>query len=242
MTAVKPVRWTILLAAILPAIGAAPPGKKADYSSWNAKWFASCQGEKFVVNVVVGTPRSAGAHSFHATFLPGGGVCSIGSDAPVERVVFLDGTLSNGKISGTIFLCTHSQELVDANNLPAVFSRHFDASYNPEDANITDTQYKSEYYKRSDSATKDSRTSSETPSSKGPYQRDEPNDPEGAFEMHIFRGPPFDQTTPNQTNPQSTPPSSSLGSKAKQTVDDVVHQGTHDWMNSLRRMLGADPI
>jgi hypothetical protein len=60
--------------------------------------------------------------------------------------------------------------------------------------------------------------------------------------MHIFRGPPFDQVTPNQTPPQPTPPSSSLGSKAKQTADDVVRQGTHDWMNSLRRMLGADPI
>jgi hypothetical protein len=98
----------VLLAAMLAAIGAAPPAKKTDYSSWNAKWFATCQGEKFVVSVVVGTPKSAGSHSFHATFLPGGGVCPIGADAPVERVVFLDGTLSNGKISGKIFLCTRT--------------------------------------------------------------------------------------------------------------------------------------
>ena len=58
--------------------------------------------------------------------------------------------MSKGKISGTIFLCTGNQELVDTNQLSAVFTRDFQASYDPAQASITDAIYKSEYYKRKD--------------------------------------------------------------------------------------------
>jgi len=74
------------------------------------------------------------------------------------------------------------------------------------------------------------------------YQRDEPEDPEAAFEMHLYRGPAYDQVTPHEAKPgpSATPPK--LGEKARDTLNDVVHDGMHEWMNELRKMLGADPI
>jgi hypothetical protein len=233
------MKRALLIVFLASALAAAPPKKAAeDYSSWNDKWFATCQGDSFIVDVKVGSPKSAGSHSFDAYFLEGGGICSIGKDAPVKRFQFLHGTMSNGKISGTILLCTQSQELVDANQVPSAFGRHFDASYDPKNANITDTKYKGEYYKRYDATTEDS-VHSET---KKPYQRDEPGDPEGAFEMHLWRGPGYDQPTHREGNPgpSATPPK--LGDKAGDVINDVVHDGMHEWMNDFRKWLGADPI
>lgn len=235
----KRVLLVALLASGFATTLFAPPNKRTqDYSSWNDKWFVNNNGEGFVVAVQVGNPTGAGAHSFRATFLPGSGTCSIGADAPQERVVFLNGTMTNGKISGKIFLCTTSQELADKNGLSAVFSREFQASYDSAQADITDAIYKNEHYKREDSDTHGG-SHSEPSQTPGAYQRDEPGDPAYAFEMHHFRGPPFDQVTPD---PTPTPPPPKLGTKGKQIFDDVVHQGTKSWFDSLRGMLGADPI
>jgi hypothetical protein len=217
----------------------APPKKQAqDYSSWNDKWFVSNQGESFIVNVQVNNPKSGGSHTFRATFLPGSGICAIGSDAPQERVVFLSGNLTNGKISGTIFLCTTSQELADKNQLTAVFSRKFEASYDPSQADITDAIYKNEHYKREDSDTHGG-SHSEPSQTPGPYHRDEPGDVDYGFEMHLFRGPAYDQVTPE---PTPTPPGQKLGSKGKEMLDQVVNDGVHGWLDSFRKKLGAEPI
>ena len=228
-----------LIAFLASALAATPPKKPAeDYSSWNNKWFATCQGESFIVNVKVGSPKSAGSHSFDAYFLEGGGICSVGADAPIKRFQFLHGTMTNGKISGSVFLCTQNQELVDANRVSAVFDRHFDASYDPKNANITDTKYKGEHYKQYNAATEDS-VHSET---KKPYQRDEPGDPEGAFEMHLWRGPGYDKPTHHEGNPAPSPTPPKAGDKARDALNDVVHDGVHEWLNEFRKMLGADPI
>jgi hypothetical protein len=239
----------IVLCALLLSVSAitfsAPPKSKkpaGDYSSWNDKWFATCQGDSFIVDVKVGSPKSAGSHSFDAYFLEGGGICSIGKDAPVKRFQFLHGTMSNGKISGTILLCTQSQELVDANQVPSAFGRHFDASYDPKNANITDTKYKGEHYVKYDSATQDGGSARRSAGSTNkPYQRDEPGDPEGAFEMHLWR-PGYDQPTHHEASPDRSETPPKLGDKARDAVNDVVHDGVHEWMNELRKMLGADPI
>ena len=233
-----------LLIALLASVGtitfSAPPKKVDDYSSWNDKWFVSCQGESFIVAVKVGNPKSAGSHSFRADFLLGGGVCSVGADAPVTRASFLSGTLSNGKISGTIYLCTTSQELVDKNNLSAVFSRKFQASYSPRDANITDAIYKSEHYKRYDEDTHHGQHS-EASAPPGPYQRDEPGDVEAGFEMHLYRGPAYDQVTPPYSNPGPTPVPLSPAGKAQQDLQDIVHKRTSHRMNHLSAIVAADP-
>jgi len=230
--------WVIVF--LTSAFAAAPPKKKTeDYSSWNNKWFATSQGESFIVDVKVGNPKRAGSHSFDAYFLEGSGICSVGADAPIKRFQFLHGTMTSGKISGgTIFLCTRSQELVDANRVSAVFTRHFDASYDPSNANITDTKYKGEYYQKYDATTEDS-VHSQT---KKPYQRDEPNDPEGAFEMHLWRGPGYDQPTPHEASPQPTPSPPKAGEKARDAVNNVVQAGVRQWLDDLRQWLGGDPI
>jgi len=119
----------VLLIAVLAAtatttVFAPPPPKKpsqggkpkADYSDWNCKWFVTCQGESFVVDVKVSNPKTTGGHTFDAHFLPGGGKCEIGADGPQFRKTFLTGVMSNGSLSGTIYLCTTSQELVDKIN------------------------------------------------------------------------------------------------------------------------------
>jgi hypothetical protein len=237
--------WLIVFLA--SALAATPPKKPTeDYSSWNAKWFATCQGESFIVNVKVGNPKSAGSHSFNADFLPDGGLCSIGSGAPLYRTQFLFGTMESGKITGKIVLCTTSQELVDANpNLAAFFPRHFTATYDPKNnpPNITDANYKSEHYKREDDATggKSGSKAAGSPAKK-PYQRDEPGDREAAFEMHLYRGPAYDQVTHHEAKPgpSATPPK--LGEKAHDALNNVIQDGVHEWMNDLRKMLGADPI
>jgi hypothetical protein len=234
--------WLIVFLA--SALAAASPKKPTeDYSSWNNKWFATCQGESFIVDVKVGNPKRAGSHSFDAYFLPGGGICSIGADAPLKRFQFLHGTMESRKITGTVYLCTRSQELVDANRLSAVFTRQFKATYDSQKANITDANYKGEHYKREDDATGSNGGAKAADSgAKKPYQRDEPGDPEGAFEMHLYRGPAYDQATHREANPgpSATPPK--LGEKAQDELNNVVHDGVHEWMNELRKMLGADPI
>jgi hypothetical protein len=234
--------WLIVFLA--SELAASPPKKPTDdYSSWNDNWFATCQGESFIVSVKVGNPKRAGSHSFDAYFLPGGGICSIGADAPIKRFQFLHGTMESRKITGTIALCTQSQELVDANRISAVFTRQFKATYDPQNANITDANYKGEHYKREDDAAggKSGSKAAGSPAKKQ-YQRDEPEDPEAAFEMHLYRGPAYDQVTPHEAKPgpSATPPK--LGEKARDTLNDVVHDGMHEWMNELRKMLGADPI
>jgi len=231
----------LLVSAVAITVGAPPARKPQDYTAWNDKWFATNQGESFIVAVEVGNPRGGGAHSFRATFLPGGGMCQKGVDAPKERVVFLNGTMSNGKISGKIFLCTTSQELVDKNQVPAVFTRDFQASYDPAQASIMDATYKSEHYQREYSDTHGG-SHSEPSQTPGAYQRDEPGDPTYGFEMHLYR-PGYDQVTHNETNPGpgSTPPK--LGQQAEDKLNDVVGRGTHDWLNWLREhVYGADPI
>jgi hypothetical protein len=231
-----------LIAFLASAFAASPPKKPTeDYSNWNDKWFATCQGESFIVSVKVGNPKRAGSHSFDAYFLPGGGGCSIGVDAPVKRLEFLFGTMESGKITGTIELCTHSQELVDSNRVSAVYTREFKATYDPRSANITDANYKGEHYKREDDATGGKGGSNAGGGAK-PYHRDEPKDPDAAFEMHLYRGPAYDHVTHHEANPgpSATPPSPA--SQAQQKVNDVVGQGMHDWMNEFRKWLGADPI
>jgi hypothetical protein len=230
--------WLILF--LSSAFAAGPPKKPADYSRWNDNWFATCQGESFIVSVEVGNPKRAGSHSFKAHFLPGGGVCSIG-EAPKERSEFLQGTMENGIITGTIYLCTHSQELVDSNHVSAVYKREFKATYDPRSANITDANYKGEHYKREDDATGGKGGSNAGGGAK-PYHRDEPKDPDAAFEMHLYRGPAYDQVTHHEAKPgpSATPPSPA--SQAQQKVNDVVGQGTHDWMNAFRKWLGGPEI
>ena len=233
----------VLLVALLASASAttlfAPPkNKPTDYSSWNNKWFVNNNGESFIVNLQVGNPKGGGSHSFHATFLPGSGTCPIGVGAPQERVVFLNGTMTNGKISGQIFLCTTSEELAKANQLSPVFSRDFQASYDPSRADITDAIYKSEHYKREDSDTHGG-SHSESIQTPGPYQRDQPGDADYGFEMHLFRGPPFDQVTPDAT---PTPPPEKLGPKGKKMLDDLVRKGVGEWMDIFRKNLGGEPI
>lgn len=225
--------WTGV--AVLAAPKNSPP--KEDYESWNTKWFASSGGESFVVNVSVSNPKSGGSHTFKASFMPGSGICAVGADAPQARATFLDGTMNNGKLTGTISVCTGNQVLVDANKLSAIFTRKFQASYSVDSGSITDAIYKNEYYKRSEADTKDTSRSqaSVTP---GAYQRDEPGDTEYAFEMHRYRGPAYDQVTPSTSGGQPTSPAS----QAQQKVNDAVGQGVHDWMNSLRAKLGAPKI
>jgi len=234
--------WLIVFLA--SAFAAAPPKKPAeDYSSWNNKWFATCQGESFIVNVKVGNPKSSGSHSFNAYFLPGGGICPIGLPGPTKRDHFLHGTMESGKITGDIFLCTRSQELVDANHLAAVFGRDFKATYDPKNANITDTNYKSEYYKQQDADTggKGGSKAAGSPAKK-PYQRDEPDDPEAAFEMHLWRGPGFDQPTHHEGSPERPETLPKLGDKARDALHDVAGHGTHEWMNSYRKKLGGPDL
>lgn len=223
------------------AFAAAPKSNpaKPDFTSWNTKWFATCSGEAFIVDVSVSNPKGRGTHTFQARFLPGGGICKVGSDAPQPRSLFLDGTMNDGKITGTIYLCTRSQELVDKNRLTAVFTREFQASYSEEYGNITDSIYKNEHYKRYDADTKDSRRSQSNGKSDA-YQRDEPGDPEYAFEMHRYRGPGYDQVTTPAGQSAPTPPSPA--GQAKQKLDDIVHEGTKEWLNSFRKMLGAPTI
>ena len=151
--------------------------------------------------------------------------------------------MSNGSVSGTIYLCTTSQELVDKNQLGAIFTRHFDASYEegwvPGGGSIVNATFKSEHYKRYDADTKDSAPSkpSATP---GPYDRDEPGDQESGFEMHRYR-PGLDHVTPDDPDSQTTSPPSAA-SKIKQKADDIIHDGVHEWMNSFREWLGGKPI
>jgi hypothetical protein len=232
--------WLIVFLA--SALAAAPPKKPTqDYTSWNNKWFATCQGESFIVDVKVGSPKKPGSHSFDAYFLEGGGICPVGADAPVKRFQFLHGTMTGGKISGTILLCTRSQELVDANGVSAVFDRHFDASYDPKNANITDTKYKGEYYKREDDVT-GAKGGANAGGGNKTFQRDEPADPEAAFEMHLYRGPAYDHVTHREGNPGPSPTPPKLGDKAQGVINDVVQDGVHEWMNDFRKWLGADPI
>jgi hypothetical protein len=200
----------------------------------------TCQGESFVVDVKVSNPKTTGGHTFDAHFLPGGGKCEIGADGPQFRKTFLTGVMSNGSLSGTIYLCTTSQELVDKNQLGAIFTRHFDASYEegwvPGGGSIVNATFKSEHYKPYDADTKDSAPSA-TP---GPYDRDEPGDQDSGFEMHRFQ-PGVDKVTPDEPDSQTNPPQSGA-SKIKQKADDIVHDGIHDWMNRFRIWLGGDAI
>lgn len=238
--AVLPGAACVLIAA---AIWAAPP-KQQSYESWNTKWFATCNEESFIVNVSVENPKSGGPHTFKAAFLPGGGKCEIGSDvpqSPQSRSLFLDGTMNNGNITGTIYLCTTSQELVNKNQLVAVFTRKFQASYSAEYGNITDAIYKNEHYKRYDADTKDSGRGQSSGKSDA-YQRDEPGDPEYGFDMHRYRGPAYDQVTQPPATGQPTPMPPSPAGQAKQKLDDVVHEGISVWYHKLREMMGAPPI
>ena len=233
----------VWLIVFLASAFAASPSKKPteDYSSWNDKWFVTCQGDGFIVSVKVGNPKKAGSHSFDAYFLLGGGVCPIGADAPVTRSEFLLGKMEKGKITGTIKLCTHSKELVDANHVSAVYTKQFNATYDPKNANITDANYKGEHYRREQEAT-GAKGGSNAGGGNKTFERDEPKDPDAAFEMHLYRGPAYDQVTHKEESPQATPVPDSPASKAQQKLNDVVGQGTHDWMNEFRKMLGADPI
>ena len=238
----------IFAAAATTTVFAPPPPKKSsqgekpktDYSDWNCKWFVSFQEESFVVDVTVSNPKTSGGHTFDAHFLPGGGKCEIGADAPQFRKTFLTGVMSNGNLSGTIYLCTTSQELVDKNQLGAIFTRHFDASYEegwvPGGGSIVNATYKSEHYKRYDADTKDSAPSA-TP---GPYDRDEPGDQDSGFEMHRFQ-PGVDKVTPDEPDSQTNPPQSGA-SKIKQKAKDITHDGIHEWMNSFREWLGGPRI
>jgi hypothetical protein len=241
-----------LLAAAAPiTVFAAPPPKKpasggkskTDYSDWNCKWSVSCQEESFVVDVTVSNPKGGGTHTFTASFLPGSGECSIGTGSK-KRDVFLQGSMNNGSLSGTIYLCTTSQELVDKNQLGAIFIRHFDASYDEgwvpgAGASIVDAIYKGEHYKRYDADTKDS-APSEPSATPGTYERDEPGDQQSGFEMHRFR-PGVDKVTSHDTNPQTTSPPSGA-SRVKGKADEIIHDGVHEWMNSFREWLGGPRI
>lgn len=240
----------VLAATATTTVFAPPPKKpsqgekpKADYSDWNCKWFVTCQGENFVVEVKVSNPKTTGGHTFDAHFLPGGGKCEIGVGAPQFRTTFLTGWMSNGSVSGTIYLCTTSQELVDKNQLGPIFTRHFDASYEegwvPGGSSIVNAVYKNEHYKRSDADTKDS-APSEPSATSGPYQRDEPGDEDSGFEMHRFR-PGLDQVTTDEPNSQTTPPQSGA-SRIKEKAKDITHDGIHEWMNSFREWLGGPRI
>lgn len=240
----------LLAAAATTTVFAPPPPKKpsqggkpkTDYSDWNCKWFVTCQGESFVVDVTVSYPKSGGTHTFTATFLPGGGECSIGTGSK-KRGVFLQGPMNNGSLSGTIYLCTTSQELVDKNQLGAIFTRHFDASYEegwvPGGGSIVNAAYKNEHYKRYDADTKDS-APSEPSATSGPYQRDEPGDEDSGFEMHRFR-PGVDKVSSHDTNPQTTPPPSGA-SRVKGKADEIIHDGVRGWMNRFRIWLGGEDI
>lgn len=236
----------LLAVAATTTVFAPPPpkrssqgGKNADYSDWNCKWFVNCQEESFVVDVKVSNPKTSGGHTFDAVFLPGGGKCEMGTGAQF-RTTFLTGSMGNGSLSGTIYLCTTSQELVDKNQLGAIFTRHFDASYEegwvPGGGSIVNASYKNEHYKRYDADTKDS-APSEPSATPGPYQRDEPGDEDSGFEMHRFR-PGVDKVTFHDTNPQTTPPPSAA-SRVKEKADETIHDGVHDWMNSFREWLAG---
>jgi hypothetical protein len=241
----------LLAAAATTTVFAPPPPKKpsqggkpkADYSDWNCKWFVNCQEESFVVDVKVSSPKTTGGHTFDAHFLPGGGKCEIGADGPQFRTTFLTGVMSNGSVSGTIYLCTTSQELVDKNHLGAIFTRHFDASYEegwvPGGGSIVNAAYKNEHYKRYDADTKDS-APSEPSATPGAYDRDEPGDQQSGFEMHRFR-PGVDKVTFHDTNPQTTPPSSGA-SKIKAKADETIHDGVRGWMNRFRIWCGGEDI
>jgi hypothetical protein len=60
--------------------------------------------------------------------------------------------------------------------------------------------------------------------------------------MHVYRGPAYDQVTQHEASPQATPTPAKLGEKARGVLDDVVHDGVHEWLNDFRKWLGADPI
>lgn len=230
----------LLAAAATTTVFAPPPpkkssqgGKNADYSDWNCKWFVTCQGESFVVEVKVSNPKTTGGHTFDAHFLPGGGKCEIGAEGQQFRTTFLTGVMSNGNVSGTIYVCTTSQELVDKNQLGAIFTRHFDASYEegwvPGGSSIVNATYKNEHYKRYDADTKDS-APSEPSATPGTYERDEPGDQQSGFEMHRYR-PGLDHVTSDDPDSQTTSPPSGA-SKIKQNR-------VHDWMNNFREWLGG---
>lgn len=244
----KSVLLTMLLASLLAITGAAPPPKKpsqggkpkADYSDWNCKWFVTCQGKSFVVDVKVSNPKTSGGHTFDATFLPGGGECEIGAEGPQSRTTFLTGSMTNGSVSGTIYLCTRSQELVNKNHLGAIFTRHFDASYEegwvPGGSSLVNATFKSEHYKRYDADTKDSAPQDPSATSDAAYDRDEPGDEQSGFEMHRYR-PGVDRiTSDDPDSPQSA------ASRLKQKAEDVTHDGIHEWMNSFREWLGGPRI
>ena len=232
--------WFIVFLA--SAFAASPPKKPTeDYSRWNDIWFVTCQGEGFIVKVKVGNPKKAGSHSFDAWFPPNSGNCKIGADAPVDRGAFLSGTMVKGKITGTIFLCTHSQELVDANHVSAVYKKQFNATYDPQNANITDANYKGEHYRREEEAT-GAKGGSNAGGGNKTFQRDEPKDPDAAFEMHLYRGPAFDHVTHKEESPQATSTPDSAASQAKQKFDDGVGQGIHDWVNWFRTKLGGPDL
>lgn len=222
---------TSAFAASPPKKSASPPKKPPeDYTSWNNIWYASCgDGEFFRVAVKVGSPKKAGPHSFDAYFQPdyGDRVCKIGTGAPIQRVQFLHGTMTSGTITGTIFLCTTNQELVDANHLSASFTRDFTASYDPEHYSMTGN-YKGEYYKRADFGAEQA------------YQRDEPGDPKGAFEMHQFAGQPW-HVTRKEESPQDTPAPDSPASQAQKKLNDLVSDGVHIWWKDfLKEKFGVD--
>jgi len=240
----------VLAATATTTVFAPPPKKpsqggkpKADYSDWNGKWFVTCQAENFVVEVKVSNPKTTGGHTFDAHFLPGGGKCEIGADGPQFRTTFLTGVMSNGSVSGTIYLCTKSQELVDKNQLGAIFTRHFDASYEegwvPGGGSIVNAAYKNEHYKRYDADTQDSAPKEPSPTSDA-YDRDEPGDEDSGFEMHRFQ-PGVDKVTPDEPDSQTNPPQSGA-SKIKQKAEDITHDGVHEWMNSFREWLGGPRI
>jgi hypothetical protein len=215
---------TSAFAASPPKKSASPPKKPPeDYTSWNNKWFVTCRGENFIVNIKVDNPKSPsivgqtpGSHKLDAFFLKlkGEGDCLIGSDAPKTRSQFLFGEIFKGKIKGLILLCTKNQILVDANHLPAIFGEQFEATYDPQKPSISG-RFKGEQYKESGDGTKQ------------PYQRDEPNDPKAAFEMHLYR-PGYD-VSPNGVWPGATPTPESPGSQAIRKLPDVVHDGTYEW-------------
>ena len=230
----------VWLIVFLTSAFAASPPKKEDYSRWNDKWFVTCQGEGFIVSVKVGNPKKVGSHSFDAYFLPGSGDCKVGADAPLRRFQFLHGTMTSGKISGTIFLCTHSQKLVDANHVSAVYPKDFNATYDPQNTNITDANYKGEHYRREQEET-GAKGGSKAGGGNKTFQRDEPKDPDAAFEMHLW-DPAFDHVTPNDQSPQHTSDPDSPASKAKQKFDDFVGQGTREWVNSYRKNLGGPDL
>ena len=64
----------LLASAVATTVGAPPPKKPQDYTSWNDKWFVTNQGESSIVAVLVGDPQVRERIFFLVTFLPGGGV------------------------------------------------------------------------------------------------------------------------------------------------------------------------